>query len=124
RVVTARALQLALADRHVAGAHQGRLLLQMAAGAQLELRLRQQRLRRRALRVGLVALHAHDAAAVVGGARPVLLPALRVARLADGRRLVRRQRLELLDRAGLAFERALEVRARVAVARLAALLDA
>ena len=45
RVVAARALQLALAHRHVAGAEQLGLLLQVAARAQDHLRLAEQRLR-------------------------------------------------------------------------------
>ena len=47
RVVAARALHLALAQRHVAGADELGLLLQVAARAQLHLRRLQQRLDRR-----------------------------------------------------------------------------
>ena len=83
RVVAARALQLALAQRHVARAHQLGLLLQVAARAQLHLRLLEQRLLDGALGVRVVARAAGHLAAVVARAHPVLLVALVVAFHAD-----------------------------------------
>ena len=79
RVVAARALELALAQRHVARPEELGLLLQVAARAQIHLRLLEKRLRHLALGVRIVAVHARDVRLVVAGAHPVLLARLVVA---------------------------------------------
>ena len=120
RVVAARALQLALAHGHVAGAEQLGLLLQVAAGAQDHLRLAEERLGDDlALGVRVVAGHAGDVPAVVRRAHPVLLVALVVALHADRRRIDRAQGLEGADLRLVAA--AVHVRLAGAVAALAAL---